>query len=144
MAASVIVFPFFFVLYAAIYSSYRVFLGHKEITYNQFFGLISIQPFIMYAGVRFSEVGIQKLRVLWSLILSMILTEGNNFVKDLRDDLVVKMKNYVEEYGPKLFGEEEFENIRVIKKSQIAASERTVKSMIRRQDSISKKFNLSS
>lgn len=141
MAASVIVFPFFFVLYAAIYSSYRVFLGHKSITYNQFFGLISIQPFIMYAGVRFSEVGVQKLRVIWSLILSLVLTEGNNFVKDLRDDLVIKMKKYVEEYGPKLFGEEDFEKIRVIKKSQMVTSERSVDSLIRIQDSLSKLLN---
>lgn len=141
MAASVIVFPFFFVLYAAIYSSYRVFLGHKSITYNQFFGLISIQPFIMYAGVRFSEVGVQKLRIIWSLILSLVLTEGNNFVKDLRDDLVIKMKKYVEEYGPKLFGEEDFERIRVIKKSQMVTSERSVDSLIRIQDSLSKLLN---
>lgn len=141
MAASVIVFPFFFVLYAAIYSSYRVFLGHKSITYNQFFGLISIQPFIMYAGVRFSEVGVQKLRIIWSLILSLVLTEGNNFVKDLRDDLVIKMKKYVEEYGPKLFGEEDFEKIRVIKKSQMVTSERSVDSLIRIQDSLSKLLN---
>lgn len=95
----------------------------------------------MYAGVRFSEVGVQKLRVIWSLILSLVLTEGNNFVKDLRDDLVIKMKKYVEEYGPKLFGEEDFEKIRVIKKSQMVTSERSVDSLIRIQDSLSKLLN---
>lgn len=55
MASSTVVFPLFILIDAAIWYYYRIHINNPA-THNQLLAVIFLQPFIMYAGVRFSGI----------------------------------------------------------------------------------------